>query len=111
MVEIINCTPHAIVVNNVKDGSTTFEPSGITPRINMEVIELPSVNELFTLKSNTPTGINDLPAEKLDTLYIVSAMVLEAGKKLGRKDLIAPNTNEATRNEKGHIVSVPGFIA
>jgi len=39
-------------------------------------------------------------------------MVLEAGRKIGRNDLVAPATGhpEAIRNEQGQIVSVPGFV-
>ncbi len=54
--------------------------------------------------------IQGLPAPEAGVIYIVSAMVLSAAKD--RTDLVAPATNhqDTVRNEKGHIVSVPGFV-
>jgi hypothetical protein len=105
MATFINCTPHAITV-----AETVFEPSGSVARVNMETEILPSIDG-FNVETATPVGLENLP-ETTDGVYlIVSAMVLEAGKKLGRSDLVAPNTSKAIRNEKGHIVSVPGFVA
>ena len=56
--------------------------------------------------------IEGLPPEVEDVFYIVSSMVLEAGHKLGRYDLLAPATGhpETIRNEAGQIISVPGFV-
>ena len=105
MAQIINCTPHAITV-----AETTFQPSGMVARVDMETVMLPSIAG-FNVETAKPVGLSGLP-EATDNVYlVVSAMVLEAGKALGRKDLIAPNSNKAIRNDKGHIVSVPGFVA
>lgn len=51
----------------------------------------------------------NLPEAKADILYIVSAMVANA---TDRMDVIVPATGhpDTIRNEKGQIVSVPGFI-
>ena len=53
--------------------------------------------------------VQNLPEPAENILYIVSALVLAASK---RADLVAPATGhpEAVRNEKGQIVSVPGFV-
>ena len=53
---------------------------------------------------------HDVEAPEAGVIYIVSAMVLSAAKD--RHDLVAPATNHelTVRNEKGHIVSVPGFV-
>lgn len=53
--------------------------------------------------------VTGLPAEQADTLYIVSSIVANA---TSRKDVIVPATGhpDTIRNEKGQIVSVPGFI-
>ena len=97
----INCTPHAIRLNS----GEVFEPSGIIPRVSASFTEF------------APDGIcrqefgevEGLPELKEDTLLIVSAMVIGVSD---RADLIAPATGhpETVRNEKGHIVSVPGFV-
>lgn len=56
--------------------------------------------------------IKGLPSPEEGVLFIVSALVLSAGKKEGRKDLIAPATGhpDCRRNEKGQPISVPGFV-
>ena len=53
--------------------------------------------------------LTGVPERQKDTLYIVSSMVLAASD---RGDLLAPATGhpDCIRNEKGHIVSVPGFV-
>ena len=105
MADIINLTPHAIVVDNgVK--TVTYEASGLVARIDTESKTIGEVDG-FDIVSTTVVGDN-LPDPKDDTLYIVSAMV--KGLRPDRSDLVAPNTGAAKRNEKGHIVSVPGFI-
>jgi hypothetical protein len=45
-------------------------------------------------------------------LYIVSALVLTAAKAAVRTDCVAPATGhpDCVRNDKGFIVSVPGFV-
>jgi hypothetical protein len=96
----INCTPHPIVLN---DGRR-FEPSGSVARVGTS----------FTSFENDVCSVvygelENVPAPVEDTLYIVSAMVLSSSD---RKDLVAPATGhpETIRNEKGWIVSVPGFV-
>lgn len=100
----VNCTTHDIVLNN----GTTFQPSGAVSRVS-------SYNSLHSYVDGIPFYIQtfgviaDLPDPQDDTVYIVSAMVKSA---TDRKDAVAPATNSSltVRNDKGHIVSVPGFI-
>ena len=126
--EIVNCTPHAICLNdgtvfetslNVARVSATFEERSVCPLpaggcedamgkglCQKECEDLPP---LFSQKFGEITG---LPQQRSGVLFIVSGIVLEAGKAFGRFDLIAPATGHADtiRNDKGHIVSVPGFV-
>ncbi len=128
---IINCTPHAISI--IVDGkTTTFEPSGIIPRV--ETIET-DVESIFVCPENCQKGLYGqcgqesehsckrvslpcvtqqkgevvgLPDADEGTLLIVSGMVFAASD---RKDLLAPDTGKtAIRNEKGHIVAVTRFL-
>jgi hypothetical protein len=101
MKTFINLTPHAVKLNSgvefpasgtiarVTSSFTAFDEDGVAKVVFGEVQNLPE------------------PAENI--LYIVSALVLAASK---RADLVAPATGhpEAVRNEKGQIVSVPGFV-
>ena len=105
---IKNLTPHAIVVAN-QDQTITIEPSGLVARIDLVENKIGELHG-FPVYSQSLVGHN-LPEEEEGVILLVSAMVLAEAKKLNRKDCVAPNTNAATRNEKGHIVSVPGFVS
>ena len=107
---IVNYTPHTIVVeDHFGSQPVSFESVG-SARVEMQSVSLPDL-EGFEMTTHKPSGVVGLPIQVEGTYLIVSAMVLSAGKELGRTDLIAPNTNSAIRNEKGHIVSVPGFVS
>ena len=105
-VQFINCTPHEVVLN---DG-TTFEPSGVCPRISSGYTE-PDANGVAT-----PTfgAVEGLPEPQEGTLYIVSGMVLSACKD--RNDLVAPATSHpksvrfADGPHKGQVQSVFCFV-
>ena len=100
MKKFINCTPHAIVLN---DGRV-FEPSGSVARVSTSFTDF--ADDVCLVKYGELEGV---PERQKDTLYIVSSMVLAASD---RGDLVAPATGhpDCIRNEKGHIVSVPGFV-
>lgn len=103
MKKIINCTPHDVCLIK-KDGTVdVFKTSGIVPRLNTKIIT--TSDEIFVKK--VVGDVEGLPEPQNDILYIVSAMVFDNSN---RSDLIAPNTNNAVRNELGHIVGVPNFI-
>lgn len=103
MTDFVNLTPHAIALNN----GTQFPSVGVA-----------RVSNTFTdFDSNGVCDVNfgnivNLPAPKDGTLYIVSAIVLSAAKAAGRTDCVAPATGHpaCVRNDKGFIVSVPGFV-
>lgn len=94
-----NFTPHPIVLNS----GETFESEGVA-RVQAEFIELKP-----GLYSQAFGEIEGLPDPQDGVSLIVSAMVLAASQ---RADLVAPATGhpETSRNEKGHIISVPGFV-
>ena len=100
-IDFVNCTPHAIVLN---DGRV-FQPSGNIGRVSQSHSDFNSL-DICKQKFGEVEG---LPSPQKNTYYIVSALVLAASD---RSDLIAPATNhpDTTRNDKGHIVSVPGFV-
>ena len=105
MANIINLTPHPIVVEN-DDTKKVYEPSGTVARVEMETKPIGDIDG-FYLHEQKVVGHN-VPDPQPDTYYIVSAMVL--GLLRDREDLIAPDTNNAKRNDKGWIISVPGFV-
>ena len=100
----VNLTPHVV---NLNDGRSF--PSEGSVRIEQEHGEF--VGDICKAPLGDLTG---LPEPKEGVKYIVSMPVLmaAAAKGMDRDDLVAPATNhpECKRNEKGWILSVPGFI-
>jgi hypothetical protein len=110
--QFVNCTPHEIRLNSGR----CFSPSGHVARVESKFETLESIQG----------GVEDIPAYRVaygeitglpdpvfQTLYIVSAMVLEANNRLAvpRHDLVAPSTGHpSTVRNEGHIVSVGGFV-
>ena len=96
----INYTPHLICLNN----GTQFQSEGIA-RVSVTFTDFDD-NGICNQTFGEVTG---LPKPQQNTMLIVSAMVLGASS---RNDLVAPATGHSStiRNERGHIVSVPGFV-
>ena len=99
----INLTPHAIKLN---DGRV-FDPSGTIARVTSSFTDFDAngvARQVFG-------DVQNLPAATDGTMYIVSALVLGALNG-SRSDVVAPATGhtDTIRNDKGHIVSVPGFV-
>lgn len=106
MTQLVNLTPHAIVmVNGEGDTILTIEPSGTVARVTQTTkqLETVTVDGLdIPVTQNSYGELVNLPEEKAGVSFIVSAMVASAGVELGRTDLFIPN--ETVRNDKGFIV-------
>ena len=104
VLNFVNCTPHPIRMN---DGRV-FEPSGSVARVSQSISEFDE-DGIATQSFGEVTG---LPEPKEGTVYIVSALVLGRAQAEGRRDIVAPATGhkDCIRDEKGFILSVPGFI-
>lgn len=98
-----NYTPHPITLN---DGRT-FASEGLA-RVKATFSDF-DADDVCEQQFGEVTG---LPEPTDGVLYIVSALVLTAAKAQGRTDCVAPATGhtECKRNDKGFIVSVPGFV-
>lgn len=105
MTKIINLTPHDITITN----GPTFPPSGTVARVSVQQVNVGDINGI-PVKAQTFGDIVDLPEPQADTVFIVSAMVLNAAKEAGRNDCVAPDTSNAVRDSEGRIISVPGFV-
>jgi|HigsolmetaAR206D_1030411.scaffolds.fasta_scaffold00003_101 hypothetical protein len=106
---LVNCTPHAIDVLLWNGDILSIPPSGTVARVatfqqDAGLIDgVPISDQVFG-------DIVGLPDPSPGTYYIVSALVLNAAKAVGRTDCLAPNTIQAYRDSKGNILGVPGFI-
>lgn len=98
-----NYTPHPIALN---DGRT-FASEGLA-RVSATFSSFDE-DGVCNQEFGQVTGLPE-PADGV--LYIVSALVLTAAKAAGRTDCVAPATGhpDCKRNDKGFIVSVPGFV-
>jgi hypothetical protein len=110
MIQLINATPHDINLI-LEDGTKiTYPKIGLVPRITQTYTDYPflyvdGVN--IPVKLSSLSELVGLPTEKEDIYYIVSLLVLEEGKKIGRRDLLAPDT---LRDGAGNIIGCKGFI-
>lgn len=89
--EIINLTPHKIII-----GEKAFEPTGSIARCHEEDILVSEINGIPVI-TRTYGDVTGVPDEKVNTVYIVSALVRMALPK--RHDLLSPG--KLVRNEKG----------
>lgn len=97
-----NFTPHTICLNDGRE----YASEGVA-RVAASFTD-------FTedVCEQTFGEITGLPKPEAGVKFIVSALVLSAAKAAGRTDVVAPATGHPAciRNEKGFIVSVPGFV-
>lgn len=109
MTKVINLTPHAITLQ-VGDVATTFQPSGTVARVQQETLPMRLTVAGGQVHTSSFGEVLDIPQPQLGTYYIVSGMVLSALNG-ARADVIAPKTDTtAIRNDKGHIISVTGWL-
>lgn len=119
-IKFLNLTPHKVVIENELE-SVEFASIGNAARVETEnrnggifnVVPNPNMTEYpaSVLVSEQVFGdIEGLPEPKDGTLCIVSSIVLQAAKSIGRTDCVAPDTANAKRNKDNQIISVPGFV-
>ena len=103
---IVNLTPHKVVLISEEGNRKEYFPSGRVARLRMHDIRADIIDG-FPVYKGLPMEVIELPEEKEDTFYIVSLAVLQHCKD--RYDLIAPDTSRAVRDEDGNIIGVRGW--
>ena len=103
---IVNLTPHAIVVQLPDGTRRTFPPSGRVARVATRQVPLTDIDGIPTVLQ-TFGPVEGLPEPELDTFFLVSALVLG---RAARADVIAPDTGATAIRENGQIVAVRGFV-
>lgn len=106
---IVNLTPHAIVLRDAHGTDHTIEKSGVVARVTASAGEPVTVEGIPVPVAPAVVfgAVEGLPAPCAGTVYIVSGLV--GGCCAGRSDVLVPGTGPAdgaVRNEKGHIVAV-----
>jgi hypothetical protein len=125
MVKIINYTPHDVTIKDNNGLVHTFLKTGKVARVQSPQ------KERFTLGCYTAVGEttfsvfqnyfgsvyvehsdgsenSDLPPFEAGVYYVVSTLVKQALPD--RYDLICPNSSDAVKNDKGHIIYTNGFM-
>jgi hypothetical protein len=120
--EFINLTGHDLNLNDGRVIKRVEDPTKPDPKDKTGTRHAPiaaRVSATFgefnedLICSQSFGEIINLPAPKPGVKYVVSAMVLAAGKTQGRTDLVAPATGHplCVRSDDGKdIKSVPGFV-
>lgn len=114
--KFINLTPHDVVICDSSGNQTrTLPRSGRVARV--ETPEFRSVADLDGI-SVTPHAplkgrrLVNLPEPCSGTVYVTSILCLPAARELGRRDVVAPDTDRgAVRGTDGRIVGTTGFVA
>jgi hypothetical protein len=110
MSKVKNMTPHEVIVEN-EDGRFVFPPSG-------ELLRIPSkrrYSSFFQGELEIQECIFQPEKIKLpdpEQLYIVSlpTLLILFATHRPQKNIVAPDTDRAIRDDKGRITAVPGFI-
>lgn len=105
---IINLTPHPIVLRADDGSETTIRPEGSVARVAATPGAVQAIEGLPVpvARPDVFGDVEGLPGPIPGVAYIVSAMV---GAHVARADVFTPGTGPkdgAVRNEKGHIVAV-----
>ena len=106
---IINLTPHPIVVIAEDGEPVTFPASGTVARVTESRQDAGDVCGI-PVSRIVRSSVENLPQPEPGTIYIVSGIVLSACA--GRADVFAPDTGAgAVRDDAGRIIGTRGFIA
>jgi len=105
--KLVNLTPHTITINS-NNKTVSYPRSRTVARVDLDYTV---IGELDGFPINTTRILqSNMPEPKEGYMFIVSALVLQQCKYAGRKDCLSPDSNHATRDNEGNIVSVPGWI-
>ena len=104
MTNIINLTPHALVIV-LKDGSKiTIDPSGIIPRVSTTVVQVGEEGGIPLFRTEYGQ-VTDLPPAEDGKLFVVSGLLKAACPD--RKDLLTPA--KQIRDEAGRVIGCEGL--
>ena len=105
---IINLTPHAIVIEKSDGTQMTIDATKPPARIQQHNVLSHDVQGI-PVSTVTYGVVENLPEPQPDTVYIVSSLVAQQCQH--RDDVLVPDTGaSAVRDEAGRIVAVRGFI-
>jgi len=112
--ELVNLTPHPLVLALPSGERITVPPSGTVARVATLPASVATVEGLPVPVAPAPRfgAVEGLPAPREGVALLVSAMVL--ARCAGRGDVFAPGTGPADgalRNAAGHVEAVTRLLA
>lgn len=111
---LVNLTPHVVRILSRYGQQVELPPASSPARCRQE--NLPVVRTFGSLRykgleiDHTVAEFGEiagLPDPVEGTVYVVSAIVAEAAKKLGRQDVVMPGP--AVRNQAGQVIACKGL--
>ena len=99
---VINLTPHNIKLMREDGTEKNYPPSGEVARVIVQD-RVGGMLDGAPILYGEVKNVTGIPEQKEGTVYIVSLFVLQNSQ---RHDLIAPDTNDAIRDDAGKILGV-----
>lgn len=104
--QLINLTPHEIVLRPDEGQEVVLPPSGQVARVAVSQQVVAMVGDI-PIVATTFGDIEGLPEPRPGVLYVASTLVAQAAAERGRRDVVSPDTGPtAVRDEEGRIVAV-----
>lgn len=104
MSELINLTPHKLVLVGINGSSVSVEPSGTVARVQSSMKEISVVNGIQVYEPSYGE-VQGLPAAEDGKVFIVSRMVKD--RCPDRTDVLVPGV--PLRDEAGNIIGSKGL--
>jgi len=112
-VPLVNLTPHPLTLE-VEGRRVELPPAGPAVRVRTEAREVGRVEVEGVSVPVVETvygALENLPEPQPGTLYVVSLVAAQAAARLGRADVVAPDTGPtAVRDAEGRIVAVRRLV-
>jgi len=118
MLNIVNLTPHAVVLRDSTGTDHTYPSAGVARVEDVVEDARPIAGLPVPVRAPAKPGpVSGLPAPSEGTAYIVSAIVLAHPDVYGRHDVFAPATGPTDGvirgtepHNKGHILAVTRLV-
>lgn len=123
MDRVVNCTPHDIVVYDKRDiymddstrtyrlkdkarSRLTLPPSPWAARCSRKDVVTEYIEGIPTFTTQF-TDVKDLPSPERGVWYVVSSIVAQSAKSMGRTDCLIPH--HIVRDDHGRIIGCAAF--
>lgn len=103
--EFVNLTPHNVNIQKM-DGTWVIFPSRGCARVVTKFCNKAEF-EGFRIVTTSYEHVEGLPPSREDVCYIVSTIVANIAKQLGRKDVVTPA--DFVRDESGNVIGCKAF--